>query len=553
MDNKLTELNKVDQAAGQEAKSWQDKPDVLEVPSRQVELSERPKIRYGTISDGMDLARMVWPHGEHVFEIEKNDLSDKLPGRPKPAATYLTGQVPTELVKQSQLDCLLVDGDNANWLPWLDNGKNESLPSTIVWMISSSFIGNDKTGPMSSGRRKLMSPRGYSSKFWHLCAEEFGAALRQDRLAVVYYREKSTPGWGPMEPAPMNLPARAMINLLLPVGIPHKAWYQGQERDCTMDERMREFPCVVKQSVSRTPIHEHEGPMPDRANAWIRSERGVRRLQTCELAKAKGLTSEWTNKDSSKLENLWVGQSTCLHVWTAVMDSVSTWIHQNTGDQAQGKDESTCGPSENEEMRRQQAAASGTQEDWSWETPDLSRDGEWYKARVRSLKAAIAELPSIPNLFQEGLKTLKIHRQNYGTKGPKELQLIWWEFPRKSWRAIRDGSSMNFFITPGGALQPNSPMDEAAREVACKFVDELIRLRVLVPAEGEFKGNCLLFCVEKPHKAGAYRCIANAKTGEQNACMGRDPVYLVRSEDILPHLYEGVWSAKHFHNFQTRK
>jgi hypothetical protein len=40
MDDKETELKEVDQAAGQEAKNWQDKPDVLEVPSRHVELSE---------------------------------------------------------------------------------------------------------------------------------------------------------------------------------------------------------------------------------------------------------------------------------------------------------------------------------------------------------------------------------------------------------------------------------------------------------------------------------------------------------------------------------
>jgi hypothetical protein len=105
-------------------------------------------------------------------------------------------------------------------------------------------------------------------------------------------------------------------------------------------------------------------------------------------------------------------------------------------------------------MRRQQADASGIQEDWSWETPDLREDGDWYKARVQSLKAAIAELPSVPNLFEEGLKVLRIHRQNYGIEGPKELQLIWWEFPWESWRAIRDGSSMNFLITPGGHYNP---------------------------------------------------------------------------------------------------
>jgi hypothetical protein len=184
---------------------------------------------------------------------------------------------------------------------------------------------------------------------------------------------------------------------------------------------------------------------------------------------------------------------------------------------------------------------SGIQTDWLWETPDLSKDGDWYQARVQSLKAAVAELPSVPKLYEEGLEILRIHRSNYGVNGATELQLIWWEFPRESWSAIRDGSSMNFLITPGGALQPNAPMKEEEREVACKFVDKLIRLRVLVSASEELKGNCPLFCAEKPHKPGAFRCIANAKTGGQNACMGTDPVYLVRSEDILLHLYEGGW------------
>jgi hypothetical protein len=39
--------------------------------------------------------------------------------------------------------------------------------------------------------------------------------------------------------------------------------------------------------------------------------------------------------------------------------------------------------------------------------------------------------------------------------------------------------------------------------------------------------------------------------------MGKDPVFLTRSEDILPRLYDGGWSAivdasKHFHNFRTK-
>jgi hypothetical protein len=100
-------------------------------------------------------------------------------------------------------------------------------------------------------------------------------------------------------------------------------------------------------------------------------------------------------------------------------------------------------------------------------------------------------------------------------------------------------------------------MDAEERAVAGRFVDELIKLGVLLPAVGRLRANCPLFCVDKPNQPGEKRCIADCKRGGQNKCSGKDPVYLVRSEDILPHLYEGGWSAvadasKHFHNFKTR-
>ena len=116
---------------------------------------------------------------------------------------------------------------------------------------------------------------------------------------------------------------------------------------------------------------------------------------------------------------------------------------------------------------------------------------------------------------------------------------------------------MNFLITPEGSLELNANMDPEERSVAGKFVDELIKLGVLLPAVGELRANCPLFCVDKPNQPGEKRCIADCKRGGQNRCSGKDPVYLVRSDDILPHLYEGGWSAvadasKHFHNFKTR-
>jgi hypothetical protein len=146
---------------------------------------------------------------------------------------------------------------------------------------------------------------------------------------------------------------------------------------------------------------------------------------------------------------------------------------------------------------------------------------------------------------------------NYTKDGPELLQLLWWEFPPESWTAIREGSSMNFVVVANGELKANSPFNEAELQVAIRFFDELIALEVLIPATEELKVSCPLFCVAKPREPEAYRCIADAKSGGQNQCMAKDPVYLSRIEDILPRLYTDGWSAvadasKHFHNFKTQ-
>jgi hypothetical protein len=97
---------------------------------------------------------------------------------------------------------------------------------------------------------------------------------------------------------------------------------------------------------------------------------------------------------------------------------------------------------------------------------------------------------------------------------------------------------MNFMILPTGELKLNSPMEDDSKEVAGKFVDKLKKLGVLQAAEGELLANCPLFCVDKSTSKDK-RCIADAKAGGQNECMGKDPTYLVRNECILPQLYAG--------------
>jgi hypothetical protein len=49
------------------------------------------------------------------------------------------------------------------------------------------------------------------------------------------------------------------------------------------------------------------------------------------------------------------------------------------------------------------------EEEWQWETPDLSEGGEWFLAQVASLKEAIKEAPNPEELYEGGLKALAIH------------------------------------------------------------------------------------------------------------------------------------------------
>jgi hypothetical protein len=69
-----------------------------------------------------------------------------------------------------------------------------------------------------------MKHRGYTGRYWHLCASQCGAALDQARLVVVYFQADDLCDDGPIQPEQLGGPTRAMSNFLLPVGIPHKAW-----------------------------------------------------------------------------------------------------------------------------------------------------------------------------------------------------------------------------------------------------------------------------------------------------------------------------------------
>jgi hypothetical protein len=96
---------------------------------------------------------------------------------------------------------------------------------------------------------------------------------------------------------------------------------------------------------------------------------------------------------------------------------------------------------------------------------------------------------------------------------------------------------MNFLIAPTGELVLNAEMDELELEAAGKFVDQLMNLGVLQPAEGELLANCPLFCVDKPGQPGEKRCSADMEAGGQNSCIGKDPVYLTQKRSIHAMMY----------------
>jgi hypothetical protein len=80
--------------------------------------------------------------------------------------------------------------------------------------------------------------------------------------------------------------------------------------------------------------------------------------------------------------------------------------------------------------------------DFSWSPPVLRAGGEWYRKILMNLFAAAATYADPFPLIREGINILDQHWKTYNAThpDPKELQVIWWEFPREHWDPLRDGS-----------------------------------------------------------------------------------------------------------------
>jgi hypothetical protein len=84
-------------------------------------------------------------------------------------------------------------------------------------------------------------------------------------------------------------------------------------------------------------------------------------------------------------------------------------------------------------------------------------------------------------VIDEGLEALRIHRRNYNADGPdpKQLQLLWWEFPKEHWEPLKNGSHMNFLKHLEAKIHNNAAMDDEQTQVAVGFFAELLDLGVI--------------------------------------------------------------------------
>ena len=490
---------------------------------------------FGVVGVCSDFVDMAWNKHDQRFKSLQNDIVPH-------THDYLQLGKPERLKKtfleDHPVDCLVVEKERIHRVvDWITSVREEAQPRVIILMLEEGTLQSDKSPILKSDRTKLDS-KGYIVQYWHLNSYEYGAALNQSRVVMVMSKGRN----GPTQPKKHSGPVRSMHNLLRCYSIPKKAYLTGKKSNNCENV----WPCKSNFRLDNQAVFEPTGVMPDQLDCLVHTSKGVRRIELDELGKAKGLDLIKLSKPKRKQVKRIVRECTCQHLWYNVLDAVGEWMKINERTNCTNTDPITS-------LNYDQADIKDTP--FHWEPPDLKRGSSWYRARLRGLERATKGLSNQAILIKDGLKALDYHRQNYTSEGPKHLQLLWWEFPPEHWESLRIGSSMNFLIEPSGELVPNSFMEEEDKEIAGKFVDELKKLGVLQEAKGKLLANCPLFTVDKLLQKSK-RVIADMKGGGQNGCIGKDPVYLVQKQTILPQLYAGGYSAiadasKQFHNFPT--
>ena len=501
---------------------------------------------FGTIDGGLELMNAAWPAMRQVFVVRREEMPalERLheDQGTSPPQLY-EARYPLSLLTRHPVDLLTVDKgcitqpphgyELSRWETLLDHTAPEGRPKVVVEVWSSNAQTWEK-GPAGKACRERWRERGYVSRFRRVDATQVGGAIQQVRFIAVRVKE----GWASFWQWPAfekdAFHVRSMSNLLTPPGLVSARDYGSPTGNCFIPDARVD-------------------PMPNRPHAWIKTERGTRRLQFDETARGLGLPKEW-KWGTAPLDHGLLSQTTSLFLWEYLSETLSNDLPiESPPPPRPFRPVPTCsdfhGPS-----------APPAVPPFSWIPPNLAPGGAWHAKRMERLLLAAACYPDPERLIADGVRMLAIHRSNYNLEGPDptQLQLLWWEFPREHWDGLREGSKMNFLTTPPAGLRPNADMDEEQQAVAGMFVTELVELGICgwAPGERPVLLNAPLFVVSKEGQPGEWRVIADMLRGGQNECMGNDPVFLPRTAHILDQMYTGGYSAmvdasKFFYQFPT--
>ncbi len=479
----------------------------------------------------------------------------------KKGKVYVKNYLMVRWQDYEDVDCLVVRQPSdtklrSRWMSeWCNRRKTQCL---VVFHHEREFCGTDDVGNTGKELKAL----GYNIRTWHVKSELCGAATWSDY--VVTMAIFGNEGAERLEHLPndlhLQLPPRACGNIVIrhyEKGVTDNTKYIGKYKNIQKGQHPIYY--NFKGTYKGQPVYTCDGPFPSDPTALIYiEERGnrnnLRCLQEPEWKRLKlgvGSSPMPLNTLIKSIEPSVLGVIGT-HVWNLLRVDTKHLPSMSPGASLLPPSNPTTTPP----LDTQTSTPA-----WDWVSPTLGPGTTFRWKRMASLQLAVSTLPAEErsDAYSIGIRTLDLHSHNYTSDGPKHLVLLWWEWDKRHWDALRNGISMNFMKPPKPGLIQNQKMNPEELKVATAFVEELRQLGVIercADFDVELVNNFPLFLVPKPGQPGQWRCIANGKDGNQNeVCVG-DPCMMTSPNHILPHLYEGGYSAildmsKYFHMFNT--
>jgi hypothetical protein len=488
---------------------------------------------YGTSGLGLDLSAEAWPTLTQTFRSELPGIPTETPGRPPCLELAPVERLPQDVLTRHPVDVLVMGQlSETVELEWLTRvGKASPQPRIIFefWDETAVF---KEGGPMSKSVVTRWENIGYSSSCSNVNSTQVGGVVDRFWLIAVRYKRKPQDLELVWPPVTEEI-RRPMSNCLRPANVPGRAY----RHDLRTDAAKLRYPHEI-------PNCEEEAPMPAWPGSLIGTTKGTRRLLNDELARGLGVTKPWLDKAYPKGGS--VRRTPAVHI----LEYLGQFLVN---------DSSTDPDAAVADQPPTEASPPQDQAPFTWHPPDLGPLSPWTRQRVFNLLEASMHYEEPGPIIESGLQDLRRHRTNYDSEGPrpKNLQLLWWEFPRESWDELRGGCPMNFLRNPSAGITPNSEMTPEQITIAAEFVEELVSLGVLIPVKpGEMISNGPIFCLPKPGQPGQWRVLSDMRRGGQNAAVGADPTVFPKSGVILDQLYTRGYSAvvdasKFFYNFPT--